>query len=143
MTREIPFGEWAHFCRNFSRKHNGWLVTIESLQYDGKYQVLTHEKELDEVSVRSRTVDGPSVQIEVGTIPAGRRTMIVHGLSTMKAEYTLEGEDKALQIHSGDQGLTIIRFALRPELPLQHPSVNQLHNDRFCQPESIPAKGNL
>ena len=116
MIREIPFGEWAHFCRNFSRKHNGWLVTIESLQYDGNYRVLTREHELDEVSIRSRTVDGPVAAIEVSGTGSGRKTMIVPALSTMKAEYNAEGEEKSLEIHSENQGMTIIRVAARPAM---------------------------
>ncbi len=29
MEREIPRGEWIQFLNDFSRRHQGWLTTLE------------------------------------------------------------------------------------------------------------------
>lgn len=143
MITEIPAGEWTGFCQNFSKKHNGWLVTIESLKYDGEYRVVTREKEFDEISIHSRTVDAPVAQIEIGGVCPDRRTLIVPALSSMKAEYTLEGESKALEVHSENQGVTIIRFSSRREpQPSRYHRTNASYLDDSpqCRPTAAPVR---
>ena len=57
-TQEIPRDEWREFFDGFSRRHEGWLVTVEVLGSDIGAQVEAYELPLvgvtAEVSVRAQ-----------------------------------------------------------------------------------------
>ena len=122
ITTEIPQTEWRAYCREFSRRHSGSPVTVESLQYDGKHRILTNEnKEFDHVTIFPEYAQGEVVQIDVGSNGTGHQSITLPGMSAMKVERTAEGMDAGLELYSKEHGILIIRFRT-----LFHRKVNAL-----------------
>jgi len=107
-TREIPKDEWSRFFDEFSRRHQGWLVTIEIFGSLGA-QVEVHERALNGVVVEER--DGsPLIEILTGSTPGETLTHTIARPTRVQVEETREGAEVAVQIESSDEGRTLIRF---------------------------------
>jgi hypothetical protein len=108
VTREIPRSEWLEFFDAFSRRHDGWLVTVEVFGDLGA-QVEAEERALKGIFAEDK---GGSSQIEIltGSGPDETLTHVVSRPTRVQVEETPEGAEAALQIESRDQGKTLVRF---------------------------------
>lgn len=108
VTREIPPGEWPEFFDEFTRRHEGWLVTIE-LFGDLGAQVEAHERALKGIIAEGKT-GSPAIEILTGDSPDETLTHVVAHPTRVRVEETPEGAESALEIQSKDEGTTLIRF---------------------------------
>ena len=108
VTREIPRNEWPRFFDEFSRRHRGWLVTIEIFGSLGA-QVEAKERPLNGIVAEER--DGSfAIEILTGSAPGETLTHTITRPTRIQVEETREGAEVAVQIESSDEGKTLIRF---------------------------------
>jgi hypothetical protein len=108
VTREIPPGEWKEFFDEFTRRHEGWLVTVE-LFGDLGAQVEAHERPLKGIFTE-RQAGSPAIEILTGDAPDETLTHVVAHPTRVRVEETPEGAEVALEIQSRDEGTTLVRF---------------------------------
>ncbi len=108
VTREIARDEWPVFFDAFSRRHEGWLVTVEVFGDLGA-QVEVEERALKGIFAEER--DGSiTIEILTGSSPEETFTHAIARPKRVSIEETGEGAEAALQIESEDQGTTLVRF---------------------------------
>jgi hypothetical protein len=115
-TQTIPQAEWNEFLEAFSRRHQGWLVTVE-----------THDLKTGE-TVASRFIPLQSVQLDfedqknprINVTVRSAQNEIKHILfrpSDLILEVSEDGNDKAIQVVSLNTVTTVrLRVAAAPEL---------------------------
>ena len=108
VTREIPPGEWPDFFEEFTRRHEGWLVTVENFGELGA-QVEEHERPLKGIFAEGKK-GSPAIEILTGPTPDETFTHVVAHPTRIRVEETPEGAESALEIQSRDEGTTLIRF---------------------------------
>jgi Family of unknown function (DUF5335) len=114
-TREIQREEWPDFFDGFSRRHEGWLVTIELLDKDLGDQIEVENKALKGI-VAERKRDPKVIDIFVWNKPDEDTTHIIDKPTRVWIEETAEGAEAALEIESEDHGKTLLTFK-SPALP--------------------------
>jgi hypothetical protein len=115
-TQEILRHEWAQYFEQFSRQHEGWLVTVEILGPDIGDQVQVRNLPLEGIVVES-TDDGDQMTIIAGSRPGARISHTVSAPSRVWIKQNEQGADEALEIES-PAGAVLVRFksAVLPEL---------------------------
>ncbi|HEY3171318.1 MAG TPA: DUF5335 family protein [Thermoanaerobaculia bacterium] len=108
VTREIPPGEWKGFFDEFTRRHEGWLVTVE-LFGDLGAQVEADERPLKGIVAETKAGSSP-IEILTGDAPDETLTHVVAHPTRVRVEETPEGAEVALEIQSRDEGTTLVRF---------------------------------
>jgi Family of unknown function (DUF5335) len=108
VTREIPPGEWKGFFDEFTRRHEGWLVTVENFGDLGA-QVEEHDRPLRGI-VAERRPGSSEIEILTGDSPDAALTHIVTHPTRVRVEETPQGAEVALEIQSQDEGTTLVRF---------------------------------
>jgi Family of unknown function (DUF5335) len=111
-TREIAFAEWPDFFREFSRRHEDWLVTLRVITPILGAQVAASDLPL--VGVVAEEAQG-AVSIYLGRDEDDR---IEHpGLRPVRAWVELQddGAEKAVEFESADGAKTLLEF------PVTHP----------------------
>ena len=99
VTREIPPGEWKDFFDEFTRRHEGWLVTVEIFGEMGA-----------QVEAEERPLKGIFAERKKGSSEIETFTHVVAHPSSVRVEETSEGAESALEIRSKDEGTTLVRF---------------------------------
>src|SRR6185503_13042301 len=101
-TIEINRDKWREFFDDFSRQHQGQLVTIEMLGPDLGDQVEASLLPLEGIVVESG--DGSELQIEIiaGEKPDSHISHTISSPSSIWHKQTDEGDDEALEIESAD-----------------------------------------
>ena len=109
-TIEINRDKWREFFDDFSRRHQGRLVTIEMLGPDLGDQVEASLLPLEGIVVESG--DGSELQIEiiVGEKPDSHISHTISSPSSIWQKQTDEGADEVLEIESAD-GTVLLRFS--------------------------------
>lgn len=115
-TKEIPKNEWPKFLENFSRKHEGWLVTLEIFGTELGAQVQERELALAGIVDEWDEIHGDRIVIMVGEKPDDHMTHSIGHPTHVSLEQTVGGEDVALAIKSADGVTALLRF-LSPMLP--------------------------
>ena len=117
-TQEIPKKEWIEFFDNFSRKHEGWLVSLEIFGPEIGAQVEERELALEGITAALDQTEGNTIMIMTGIKPNDHITHSVTGPTSVSLEQTDEGADAALAIKSEDGLTTLLRFrsAVLPEM---------------------------
>lgn len=115
VTREIPPGEWKEFFDEFTRRHEGWLVTVENFGDLGA-QVEEHGRPLKGI-VAEQKAGSSEIEILTGDSPDETLTHVVAHPTRVRIEETSKGAESALEIQSRDEGTTLVRFrsAVLPE----------------------------
>lgn len=115
VTREIARNEWSEFFDGFSRRHDGWLVTIEVLDEELGDQIEAENQKLKGIVAEPRN-DPTTIDIFVGESPDGGSTHIIDRPTRVRVE-EVGGAEGALEIKSEDHGTTLVRFrsAAMPE----------------------------
>lgn len=124
-TREIPKEEWGKFFDNFSRRHEGWMVTLEILGAEIGAQVAEQELALNGIVDEWDDIKGNAIMIMVGAKPDAHVTHTIGNATQVSLEQTDGGADVALAIKSADGTTALLRFR-SPMLPeLADPLVTQ------------------
>jgi len=109
VTREIPPGEWPEFFDAFTRRHEGWLVTVELFGELGA-QVEANERALKGIFAEVKGSGSSAIEILTGSGPDDTLTHVIAHPTRVQVEETPEGAESALQIESKDEGTTLVRF---------------------------------
>jgi hypothetical protein len=115
-TREISREEWSDFFDEFSRRHEGWLVTIERLDPRLGDQIEVEDQPLHGI-VAERRGDPKVIEIFTSTRATESSTHVIDKPTRVWVEETGEGAEGALEIESEDDTKTLLRFrsAASPE----------------------------
>ena len=130
--RAIDRSEWASFADAFSRRHDGWLISVALEEGSAPRQYVTHDVPLRGV-VAEMDDDNSSMMVFTGDT-APHATHIVAHATGLEIEETGDGADAALTI-TGDSGRrTILEFRspMRPELVdgIANPAKEGFHDPR-------------
>lgn len=114
--REIPRGEWLSFLDGFSRQHEGWLVTLEIPEEQGRSEVEAKGLKLEGITPE-HSEGHDRISIALGKAPDDHLT---HFVSDPKRLIFMEEEDgghTVLQIEAAGGSRTVVRFRgpARPE----------------------------
>ena len=117
-TQEIPKKEWTEFFDNFSRKHEGWLVSLEVFGPEIGAQVEERQLALEGITAAWDEPQGNTIMIMIGVKPDDHITHSITHPTEVSLEQTDEGADAALAIKSRDGLTTLLRFrsAVLPEM---------------------------
>jgi len=115
-TVKIPRKDWHRTLDEFSRKHEGWLTSIDVLATAIGAQPEIHELPL--VGLTSEPGDGGTISIAVARSGGDHLTHTIRGVAHLWIEQTDEGADVALEIEAAGGTKTILRFrtAVLPEM---------------------------
>ena len=117
-TEEIPKDEWSGFFDTFSRKHDGWLVTLDIFGPEIGAQVVERGIALEGITNEWDQTEGNIIRIMTGVKPDDHVTHSIAHPTQVSLEQTDEGADAALAIKSEDGVTTLLRFrsAVLPEM---------------------------
>jgi uncharacterized protein DUF5335 len=115
-TREIPKEDWGKFFDNFSRRHEGWLVTLEILGTEIGAQIEERDLALKGIVDEWDEIKGNQIMIMVGMKTDDHLTHTISNATEVSVEQTEGGADVALAIKSADGITALIRF-ISPVLP--------------------------
>jgi uncharacterized protein DUF5335 len=113
-NRQIPRAEWFRFFREFSARHEDWLVTVRITSPRIGSQVEARELPLEGI-VASADATGP-ISIHVGRVPAKHIEHEVSDPVQVWVELSEEGAEQAVEIESKDGTKTIVEFRVAPPL---------------------------
>lgn len=116
QTIEITRTEWPSFFDSFSRKHQGWLATLEILGPDIGAQVEERELAFEGITDESDGLPGNTIMIMSGGMADDHVTHMISHPTEVSLEQTDEGADAALAIKSEDGVTALLRFR-SPVLP--------------------------
>lgn len=108
-TQEIPSHEWIRFFDEFSRRHKGWLVTIEMMQTDLGDQTQARNLPLEGITVEPNEVGEYQITIMAGARPEARISHTVDTPRRVWLKQSEHGADEALEIESFN-GIVLVRF---------------------------------
>ena len=115
-TKEIQRNEWPKFFDNFSRQHEGCLVTLEVFGTEFGAQVQQRELAFEGIVDEWDEVQGNRIVIMVGAKPEDHITHSISRPMQVSVEQTDEGTDAVLAIMSADGVIALLRFR-SPMLP--------------------------
>ena len=100
-TREIPRDEWAKFLNNFSRRQEGWRMTLEVFRHDIGDQI--EESDLFLAGLSADFTDrGDKIQVMLGGQPDGHLTHVINDPILIQLQQTDFGVASALHIRTAD-----------------------------------------
>ena len=109
-TREIPRDEWMTFFDSFSRRYEGWLVTVEMLGDDIGAQVEVRELPLVGIVVDLKGSDEAAISIIIGEEAQDHITHTITQPTHVRFEETGEAEHMTLQIEPAGGATTLVNF---------------------------------
>lgn len=114
-TQQIPRAQWSKFFREFSNRHEDWLVTVRIVSPILGSQVEVKDLPLEGI-VASPTGTGP-ISIHLGSDPERHLEHEIAAPIQVWVEFTEEGAEESLDIESTDGTKTILQFrsAVPPE----------------------------
>ena len=118
QTKEIAKNEWTQFFDSFSRKHQGWLVSVEIFGPEIGAQVEQRQMTLEGITDEWDEIEGNTIIIMTGAKTEGHISHSITHPTAVSVEQTDEGADAALAIKSEDGATTLLRFrsAVLPEM---------------------------
>ena len=108
ITREIPREEWAAFFDSFSRRHEGWRVTLEVLGPDIGAQKEARELPLGGITAELNGKD--RIDVMVGERADDHITHSISQPTHVRLEETDGGVHQALEIESSGAPTVLLRF---------------------------------
>jgi hypothetical protein len=109
-TQEITRDEWTTCLDTFSRRHEGWLATLEILGADIGAQQEVRDLPLEGISIASADGAPETITISLGKTPQDHVTHTVTKPRRVWLEQTSEGANAALEIESADEVKTLLSF---------------------------------
>ena len=116
ITQQIPTNEWAGFFENFSRKHEGALVSLQVISLDIGAQVEQRELALQGLSHELDGSARSTVIIMMGSRPDQHVTHSITRPTEVNVEKTDEGTDIAISIKDADGNTALLQLlvAIQP-----------------------------
>jgi hypothetical protein len=114
--RAIDRQEWQAFVDAFSRRHDGWLVSVAVEPEAGDRRYLARDVPLRGVIAELNGHSGSMTVLTGGTLPYA--THIVKGPVSLVVEETADGTEAELAIADdrGTRAIIAFRSPMRPEL---------------------------
>ena len=118
QTTQITKTEWPAFFDSFSRKHQGWLATLEILGPDIGAQVEERELAFEGITDERDAAKGNTIMIMTGGKANDHVTHTINRPTEVSLEQTDAGADAALAIKSEDGVTALLRFrsSVLPEM---------------------------
>ena len=115
ITVVVPREDWVSFFNSFSRQHEGWLVTLEALDYETGALVEARDMTLEGVAAELNGDD--RIEIMIGEKAEKHVTHSIARPVQVRLEETDQGAHYALDIESetGSRTLLILRSGVLPE----------------------------
>ncbi len=107
--QEIPRGEWLSFLDSFSRQHEGWLVTLEVPQGQGRGGVEAENLKLEGLTPE-HSEGHDRISIALGQQPDDHLTHFVSDPIRLLFQETSGGGQAGLRIEAADGSVTVVRF---------------------------------
>lgn len=116
-TQEIQRNEWVSFFDSFSRRHRGWLVTVEMMDPEIGDQTEARDLPLEGITAELNERGPDQIEIIVGNQADSHVSNSVVDPRQVWVKSTDEGADDVLEI-KGQNETVLIRFrsAMLPEL---------------------------
>lgn len=111
-TKEIPREEWTEFFDGFSRRHEGWLATVEVL---GSAGAQVEARELPLVGIAADRHGANTISVIAAATPEEHVTHIVQNPTHVRIEEGAPVGGGAVQIESEAGETTLVSF--RPGSP--------------------------
>jgi hypothetical protein len=118
MVTEIPRKDWTDFCDSFSRRHEGWLVTLDAVPADGGPVEIGRNQALRGVIAQVDDTAPGQVSVIVGPDRDQHLTHTIDAPTSIRLEQSDAGADESLTIESVKSGTATLRFrvAALPEM---------------------------
>lgn len=109
MERQIPKEEWRTFFDQFSRQHDGWLVSLECERIGLTFR---------ELPLRGIVADEYAIEIFAHAADGSHVTHVVQWPKAVISEETVEGGDIAVTIvdEHGQRTVVLFRCAVPAEM---------------------------
>jgi hypothetical protein len=108
-TLEIPRAQWTDQLNDFTRIHEGWLVSVDILGPEIGVQPEIRNLPLIGISADRVDRDG-SIAISVARTPSEHLTHIIQDVARIYIERADNGADAAVEIQSRDGTTTLMTF---------------------------------
>ena len=114
--RAIERQEWQAFVDAFSRRHDGWLVSVAMVPEAGDRRYLARDVPLQGVIAEVNDDSGSITVLTGGTVPYARH--VVKRPVSLVVEETADGAEAELAIADdrGERTIIAFRSPMRPEL---------------------------
>jgi hypothetical protein len=113
-NRLVPRTEWFRFFEEFSRRHDGWLVTVRVMDSRIGSQVEASDLPLEGI-VSPADAAGP-ISLHLGATVSRNLEHEISSPRQVWVEVSDQGAEQALEVISGNGTRTIIEFRV-PVLP--------------------------
>ena len=101
--------EWARALNGFTRRHDGWLVSLDVCPLTGERQ--REFENLPLLGVSSDRLDpNGTLAISVSRSRVQHLTHIIHAVEQVSVVQTADGAEAALWIDAADGSRTVMRF---------------------------------
>ena len=114
MTRDIPKAGWTEFLDEFSRTHQAWLATVDSVEPDRQVDTRAVEQPLRSVSPEVQANQVVSVSIRFQEDSGSRPAIEVAAPIALRVDETAEGAARGVEILDREGRCTRIRFRAAP-----------------------------
>ena len=108
-TIEIPRGEWSNTLDEFSRMHEGWLVSL-AITTAPSIGAQPEFRQMPLVGITAEAIDGGTIAIAVAEPKGDHVTHMIHSPTRVFVEETNAGAHAALEIDSADGMKAVLRF---------------------------------
>src|SRR5262245_21357952 len=116
LSKEIPRTQWIRFFDDFSKQHEGWIVTMEVLGAD-----IGDEEEADALPLVGISADWKAgerrIEIMLGDNPEAHLTRIINTPKRVWLKQPEEPAHEAVEVESEDGTTMLVSF--RHVLPEQ------------------------
>jgi len=112
----VPHNEWGEFLQSFTRRHHGWLVSIETHDLETGETVASRFLRLDSVELDLEDKNNPRINVVVRD---GQKEIkhILFRPSDVMQQVSKDGNDAGLRIVSINTVTTVrFRVAAPPDL---------------------------
>ena len=115
-TPVVPHNEWDQFLQSFTRRHRGWLVSIETYDLQTAESVASRYAPLESVELDLEDKNNPRINVVVrdGQMVIKR---ILFQPSDLMVQISEDGKEESLRIVSVNTVTTVrFRVTTSPEL---------------------------
>lgn len=113
-NRLVPRSEWYGFFEEFSRRHEGWLVTVRVL--DAKFGSQVEARDLPLEGIVSRADTSGPISLHLGDSTTSNLEHEIEKPKQVWVELSEAGVEEALGVVADDGKKTIVEFRA-PSLP--------------------------
>lgn len=115
-TVRIPLDQWSEFLEEFSRRHQGWLISLETHDHETGETVTSRAKPLESIEFDLEDKNNPRINV---TVKEGNKVIkhILFRPTLVALHLAANGAEEGLRIESQNTSTTVrFRAATLPEL---------------------------